>query len=177
MGIVVRQRRLDFLGGRDDAFDVALQNIAEAVERLDVQRIADGHGQRGVVLVNGDDLVAAGDFAGHKVEDFLRDLQAGQGNDLHAELAGKSLQDIGLRDDAAARKNVNDALVLLARVFPGLNGLLPRDQPDALENFQNIFVVRRQNLSLGQGDVYTTESNYTPVVGVSTQGGGGLERC
>ena len=75
--IIVAERNLDFLGRSNHAFHVAFQDVAEAVERFDVERVAQGHGQRGIVLIHRNNLIAAGNFAGHQVKDFLRELQAG----------------------------------------------------------------------------------------------------
>ena len=69
---------------------------------------------------------------------------------LHAELAGERLENVHFGNDAAASKNVDDALVFLLGRFAGTKRLFTVDQSDTFKNFENIFFVSRQTRTIGE---------------------------
>ncbi len=142
--VVVGDGLLDFLWRRHHAFHVGLEHVAQAVERIHVQRIAQGHGQDVFIFENRDNLVALGHVAGDHVENFAGDIQPGQGDSFHTELGGQRLEDIELVHHALAGQHIHDPLVVLGGQLARGDRLLPRDQPDILQYFQDIIVVRSQ---------------------------------
>ena len=107
------QRGFNIFGCGDHALHATAQHVTKTVERLDIQRIAQRHGDRVVVFVYRHHFVPARDFAWNQIDDFLLDLHTGERDVLHAKLVRERLEHVGFGGDMKIDEGVNDRLVVL----------------------------------------------------------------
>ena len=89
--VIAGQRGVDFRQRGHYRLDIDFQDVAQAIDRIHIHRITDGHGQRGIVFVDGNNLVAAGHMPGHHGNDFIGNAVFRQLDKIHAKLAGERL--------------------------------------------------------------------------------------
>jgi hypothetical protein len=66
--------------------DLHIQQVTQTVERVEVGRIAQGHGHRIVVAINRDHVVLLGDVARNRGYDIVGQLHLAQIDEFDAEL-------------------------------------------------------------------------------------------
>ena len=131
------------LGGDAELQAVHLQDVAQAVHRVQVGRVGDRHNQGALAEVNGHALVFVGDVPGQDLERIVLQGEAGDVHRLHAELDGLGLGDVRRVDDLRRQQPVYHALI---RELPGLHlraglgDILIRHQPHVGHRINQIIV-------------------------------------
>ena len=127
--------------GSDHRLHVHLQDVAQAVHGIHIHRIADGYGERVVVLVNRDNLVAAGNVLGYHRHHLIGHAVLGQIDRVHSELAGQRLGHVHLGDTTHADQGIQQTNASqLGHVF-GLQQVFVADEPDVLQDLYYVFVL------------------------------------
>src|SRR5204862_6462750 len=81
------------LGGHLEV-DVHVEQVAEAIDSIEVGRVGQRDGEAVFVAKDGDDAVFAGGVARDEGDDVIRDLDVVKVNDFRAEVGGLGLGDV-----------------------------------------------------------------------------------
>ena len=98
--VVVVDRGLDAELRGHDRLDVVAGHELDVVHGEDVRRIGHGDRDRGAGLVDGKDVVLAGDVGRDQLDDRRVDLEVDEVDRRHAELLRETLGDVFLGDEA-----------------------------------------------------------------------------
>ncbi len=139
----------NFLRAAADELDLALQEKAEAVDGVDIERIADRDDQAAVAEADRDDLEAACIFA-RDLLDHVRGNGFGRKIDpVHLRLRRERARDIGRGDHAVAGEHGDDVGAAVQTGARALD-LCACYQPNVLEDPEHIIIVGGQGC---EGDV------------------------
>ena len=113
--VIAGQRGFDFRQRGHYGLHIDFQDVTQTINRIHVHRVADCHGQRGIVFVDGNDLVAAGHMPGHHGNDFIGNAVFRQLDEIHSELAGERLRHIDIREFAPFEQPLQQAHATVLR--------------------------------------------------------------
>ena len=113
--IVTVDRFLDLLEGRQGRFDFAVQDEAQFLDRLDIERVGHKHLDRVVFVGNRNDFVFAGYRFGNQFDDLVGNSNRLQIDVFKVMEFRKCLGDLFARGVSEAREHRPDLLVF----FPG----------------------------------------------------------
>ena len=120
--------------------DFAVEDEPQLFEGLEVQRVADDDLQRIVFLGQREDGVFAGDRFGHQFDDFGRDLELRQIDELQAVLFGHRPHDFLAGGIAEFHEAVGDIGILLPCHLLGLVELIATNDPAPDQDFSKIIL-------------------------------------
>ncbi len=141
--IVFDECLANFLRAAADQLDLALQEKAKAVDRVDIERIADRDDQSAVAEADRDDLETACIFA-RDLFDHVRWNGLGRKIDpVHLRLCGEGARDVGRGDHAVPREYGNDVGAAVQTGACALD-LCMRYQPNVLKDPEHIIIVGGQ---------------------------------
>ncbi len=141
--IVTIQRGRDLVFWRHNRFDIHFQDVAQAVDRINVERITDRHRQNAIVFIDRNNLVAARDVTGNQGKNIVGHLVVSQLDGVHAKLAGQRLGHIALGHLAHADQCRDDATVRLASLFFGVRDVFVADETDIPQDLDYKFILCR----------------------------------
>ena len=128
------------------------QEVMQAVNRIEIGRVADGDGDGVVDLGNGDGAVFFGDVPADERDDVIRQAQFGEVDDFGAEVGGLGLGDVGGADDLVRQQvRSSDPHARTAGLCPGRVHLGGRYKTGVRQNiYQTIVFFSHTDLSTSQ---------------------------
>ncbi len=123
-----------------DEIDVPLEQVADGVKGIEIERVARRHEQAGLGDGNGDDLVAPGGLAGQQVDDLLRDGDLAEIDKVHAGGAGQRAAHILVADGPLLDERLDEA-ALRGGLLAGAVELRLGDEPGIEQDFGYVIVV------------------------------------
>ena len=143
--VIFDQRFADHFRAAAHQFDLALEQEAEAVDRIDIERITHRDDEAGIAERDRDDLETARVFRADLLDDIGRNEARREIDPIHVRLRGERARDVGLGENPIFYQDGDD--------FAGAIGACARfgdlrvcDQPNVLEDSEHILIVLGQNL-------------------------------
>ena len=134
------------LRGHAELQVVHLQDVTQAVHRVQVGGIGDGHDQRALAKINRHALVFVGDVARQNLEGIVLQREAADVHRLHTELNRLGLGDVRRADDLRRHQTINHPLVRELtglHLRAGLGDILIRHQAHVRERIYQVIVFDR----------------------------------
>ena len=132
--VIFDERLPDFFRTRANQFDLALEEKAQAVNRVDIKRVAHRDDQSARAVADGDDLESARIFGANLVDHVRRHDFGRQIDPIHVRLRGETARDFDVRNDPVLDQQIDDvAAAVEAR--PGRLDLRTADEASVLEKF------------------------------------------
>src|SRR5579862_4658493 len=133
--VVFDEGTVDLARGGADEIQVALQDVAQVVERVEVERVVDGDHEARVQQRHGYNPVFPGDVAGDEGDDLLADRHLRQVHEVHRGVPRQRPDDVLLRDDPEVDQSGDDVAVLGLRargihLFAGYDPYVDQDLKD-----------------------------------------------
>src|SRR5581483_2299039 len=128
-----------FLAG-DLQFDVRVEEVVQAVDRVEIGRIADGHSDGAADLGNGNGAVFLGDVAADDVDDVIAELEFAEIDDFSAEVRGFGLGNVSLADVFVGDEEVDDSDTGCTGLPAGRFHLFGGDEAEVHQNIDQIIV-------------------------------------
>ena len=132
--VIFDERLPDFIGAGADQLDLALQQEAEAVDRVDIERIAHRHDQSAFAEADRDNLETPRVHCLNLFDHFRRDDLRREIDPIHVRLGGEAAGNVGLGDCAFLDEQIN-GVAAAVEPRPGILNLGTRDESGVLEKF------------------------------------------
>jgi hypothetical protein len=97
--VIFVERLLDFFRTGANQLDLALQQKAQTIDRLDIERIAHGHDQSALAETDRNDLEAPRVFRAHLVDHFRRNDRGREIDPIHVGLGGVAPRHVRVKND------------------------------------------------------------------------------
>ena len=140
--VIFDERLPDFFGRGANELDLAFQEEAEAVDAVEIERIAGRDDEAVFVARDRDHLEPARVLRLDLVDHFLGHDHVGEVDPVHLRLGGEAAGNVVRRDDPLPNESIDHAARAVefgARFFD----LLARHQTDIPEEIENVIFVRR----------------------------------
>jgi len=138
--VVFDQAFANLVWTRANQLDLALEKKAQTIDRIDVERIANGDDQSRFAKADWNNSEPAGVLGPNLFDDLRRNNHRREVDPIHVGLGGEGARHVRLRNDAVLDENIDD---VVCAIKPGASAidLRARHQSNVLHDAEDVIFV------------------------------------